>query len=228
MKAKWGAIVVDGRGKIGGHVASKNRSGSYFRTKVSPVNPQSSFQSAVRAIFTTLSQAWRSLSTAQIAAWNAAVDNFKGTNVFGDIKTPSGMNVFMRLNQNIVNVGGSQINVPPTDLSSPDGTEFTATSDVSDTEVELTWASGAVPASTVRVVEATPPVSPGVSFVKNQFRVIANIAAAAVSPQDVWADYVAKFGAPVAGQKIIVRMKDVSLTTGLTSPYYYASLIVTA
>jgi len=36
MKTLFGAIVVDGRGKLGGHVASKNRHGSYFRTKVSP------------------------------------------------------------------------------------------------------------------------------------------------------------------------------------------------
>jgi len=228
MKAKWGAIVVDGRGKIGGHVASKNRSGSYFRTKVSPVNPQTSLQTAVRAIFTMLSQAWRSLTTAQIAAWNASVDNFKGTNVFGDIKTPSGMNVFMRLNQNILNVGGSQINTPPTNLASPDGTPITATGDVSSTALEVAWTSGAVPAGTVRIVEATPPISPGVSFVKNQFRVIANVAAAATSPQNVWADYIAKYGTPAAGQKIIVRIKDVTLATGLTSPYYYAELIVTA
>jgi len=26
MKIKWGALVTDGRGKIGGQVASKNRS----------------------------------------------------------------------------------------------------------------------------------------------------------------------------------------------------------
>ena len=30
MKMKWGALVVDGRGKIGGQVASKNRAGAYL------------------------------------------------------------------------------------------------------------------------------------------------------------------------------------------------------
>jgi hypothetical protein len=47
MKMKFGAIVTEGRGKIGGHVASKNKSGAYLRTKVTPVNRQSVAQSNV-------------------------------------------------------------------------------------------------------------------------------------------------------------------------------------
>jgi len=49
MKTLFGAIVVDGRGKLGGHVASKNRHGSYFRTKVSPSQPASQYSANVRA-----------------------------------------------------------------------------------------------------------------------------------------------------------------------------------
>lgn len=225
MKAKWGALVVDGRGKIGGHVASKNRSGSYFRTKVSPVNPQSAAQLAVRAIFTLLSQAWRSLTAAQIAAWNACVDNFKGSDVFGDIKTLSGMNIYMRLNGNLQNVGAATIAVPPASLDSPEGSEITGVSDASAMTVTIT--SGAVvPADTVRVIELTPPISNGVSFVKNLFRVVKNVPAAGTAAQNVWADYVLKYGAPVAGQKIVARQKDVSTLTGLTSAYTYVEFVV--
>ena len=39
MKIKFGSEVVDGRGKIGGHVYSKNKGGAYKRTKVTPSNP---------------------------------------------------------------------------------------------------------------------------------------------------------------------------------------------
>ena len=66
MKIKWGAMVVDGSGKLGGHVASKNRGGSYFRTKVTPTNPNSTSQAAVRSRLTALSQAFRALTIAQI------------------------------------------------------------------------------------------------------------------------------------------------------------------
>ena len=50
MKIKWGALVVDGRGKLGGHVAAQNRGGSYLRTKVTPSNPQTTFQTGVRSM----------------------------------------------------------------------------------------------------------------------------------------------------------------------------------
>jgi len=55
MKTLFGAIVVDGRGKLGGHVASKNRHGSYFRTKVSPSQPASQYSANVRAAYYNLS-----------------------------------------------------------------------------------------------------------------------------------------------------------------------------
>ena len=49
MKAKFGSFIVDGRGKVNGHVISKNRAGSYIRTKVTPVNPRSTAQLTQRA-----------------------------------------------------------------------------------------------------------------------------------------------------------------------------------
>ena len=76
MKLKFGAIVTDGRGKIGGHVMSKNRGGAYMRTKVTPSNPRSTAQTTVRSHLTTLSQGWRGLSATAIAAWNSAVSSF--------------------------------------------------------------------------------------------------------------------------------------------------------
>ena len=85
MKAKFGSIVVAGSGKIGGHVASRNRGGAYFRTKVTPVNPNTPAQAAVKSRLTTQAQAWRSLTAAQRAQWNAAVADFARTDIFGDL-----------------------------------------------------------------------------------------------------------------------------------------------
>ena len=58
MKIKWGALMVDGRGKIGGQVASKNRAGAYMRNKVTPVNQQTSYQLTVRNRLSYYSQNW--------------------------------------------------------------------------------------------------------------------------------------------------------------------------
>ena len=77
MKILWGALVVDGRRKIGGQVASKNRGGAYMRNKVTPVNPQTAAQTAIRNRLAGLSQAWRALTAAQRAAWNGAVGTLR-------------------------------------------------------------------------------------------------------------------------------------------------------
>jgi hypothetical protein len=69
MLAKFGAIVVDGRGKINGFVASRNTYGSYFRTKVTPANPNTTAQALVRGQFTAVSQAWRGLTSSQRLGW---------------------------------------------------------------------------------------------------------------------------------------------------------------
>ena len=39
-KIKFGMMMTDASGKLGGQVFSKNRGGSYVRTKVTPTNPQ--------------------------------------------------------------------------------------------------------------------------------------------------------------------------------------------
>jgi len=217
MKAKFGAIVVAGSGKLGGHVASKNRSGAYFRTKVTPINPQSSAQVGARAVLTLLAQNWRGLTEGERTAWNSAVQGFKSTNIFGDIVNPSGLNLYTRLNANILNGGGTVITAPPAPGEAPNYITFSAVGDESGQTLAVTFSPSPVPANTAYILEATEQVSPGVTFLKNKYRKLKTIAAAATSPNAAGAAYIARFGALVAGQKIGLRMKAIDLTTGLVS-----------
>lgn len=228
MKAKFGMIVVDGRGKLGGHVLSKNRGGAYARTKVTPVNPDTTDQTQVRADFTSLSQAWRALTEAQRTAWNAAVDNFTSTDVFGDIKRPSGFNLYKKLNGNLDAIAEARITTPPLPGTAVGPETIALISDVSDGTVTLSWTGGNVPAGTTWIVEATAQVSAGKSFVKNLFRAINLHAAATASPQLEFATYTAKFGGLSAGTKIFVRVTPVTVATGIRGQALQTSAIVTA
>lgn len=214
MKIKFGSLVVDGRGKIGGHVASKNRGGSYLRTKVTPVNPQTTAQQNVRNSFTDLSQGWRGLTANQRLEWNNAVSNYTRTNIFGDLRTPSGKDLFQRLNGNLLAAGQATINSPVMPQGSGSFTSFTMVADTTGGGLDLTFAP-TIPAGMTAIVTATAPVSPGVSFVKNKFRQIDELAAGTTSPQDVAAAYIAKFGAlPAIGSKVFVKMDIVNNTSG--------------
>lgn len=226
MKAKFGAIVVAGSGKIGGHVASKNKAGAYFRTKVTPSNPRTSFQTAVRDRLASLSQGWRALTEAQRKAWNGAVDSFKKTNVFGDLKTPSGFNLYQRLNNNIITVGGTAITDPPLPQSV-----------ATISNAVLTGASGTPALSLAFDIEAgddagykvfaTAPASAGRKNLNNQFRLITQGATDPTSPLNLLSAYVAKFGSVgEVGQKIEVKIVACGSTTGIEAVPVTASVIL--
>jgi len=65
-------VYSDAWGSIAGLVYSRNRTGMYTRARVTPVNPQTEFQQAVRANQAELVAAWTAVLTpAQRAAWDA-------------------------------------------------------------------------------------------------------------------------------------------------------------
>jgi hypothetical protein len=214
MKAKFGAIVVAGSGKIGGHVASRNRAGSYFRTKVTPVNPSTSFQQGIRNRLAGISQAWKALTAAQRIAWNAAVGDYSKTDVFGDLRNPSGFNLFQRLNNNLLTIGESQISDPPVPGAVYSMTSMSLAVVTGSPALTLTFA-GAIPATDAVKLFATAPVSQGVSFVKSEFRLIGILSNSDTSPKVITTLYGAKFGAVTEnGLKVFVKAVPVNVATG--------------
>ena len=230
MKMKFGAIVVDGRGKIGGHVASKNRAGSYLRTKVTPVNPQTAYQTAVRNRLSGISSGWRALTAAVRSAWNSAVSDYAKTDIFGDLRNPTGFNLYQRLNNNALTVGAAAIATPPAVAAVPSFATFSATVEDATVaeDVELVFTEAIAATESVKVF-ATAPLSPGVSFVKSEYRLVAILTNADTTPHDLTADYVAKFGGTgTVGQKVFFKMSQVTDLTGIEGSPISASAIVTA
>lgn len=227
-KAKFGMMVTDMRNKVGGQVFTKNRGGAVVRTKVTPANPQTASQSSVRNRFTTLSQAWRALTQAQRDAWNAAVTGYQRTDIFGDLRSPSGLNLFQRLNNVLLAIGETQIDTPPLpgEVANCYVTSVTAAVAVPAMSIVL---NAAVPADTAVKLFATEPMSPGREFVKSQFRLIAVLPAAEATPFNALASYVTKFGSTGAiGQKIFVKTVPCSTVTGQEGSAAVASVITVA
>ena len=228
MKLKYGAIVVDGRGKIGGHVASKNRAGAYLRTKVTPVNPQSTYQSSVRNRLTSLSQGWRGLTDAQRNSWNSAVADYAKTDIFGDLRNPSGFNLYQRLNNNLLNIGVVAISTPPIPSSVDAFTSFTLAAAAGANTITATFAPAISATMSVKAF-ATSPQSAGKSFVKSEYRQIGVLTSTSASPFALTTMYNAKFGSVgAAGQKIFVKFVQVNEATGQEGTPIVARAIVAA
>lgn len=227
-KIKLSAIVSEMRGKLNGSVFSKNRGGAYVRTKVTPVNPSTVAQGSVRAALTSFSQGWRALTQAQRDAWNSAVANWATTDIFGDIKNPSGINLYNKLNLNLFNAGQSAIATPPLPASVGFFDSLTLTAAAGTPALSAAFTATGLAAGQTVIVEATPMLSPGINNAKSKFRKISTFAGGTASPANILAAYTGKFGALVAGQKIIVRLKAIDDTTGTAGQYTSAEVIIAA
>lgn len=192
-KIKFGAMMVDASGKLGGQVFSKNRGGAYIRTKTTPLNPQTTAQMSIRGIFASISSAWSVLSEASRQSFNNLVSSYARTDIFGDLRNPSGKNLFQRLNQNLAISGQDQIII----CSQPQEVPFANLSEVvlnsDDSEINLSYSGNATGSKIV--VWATPPLSAGTSFVKNKLRQIGVLVGAEAVSVNIVNEYIAKFGA---------------------------------
>jgi len=213
-KIKWGALVVDGRNKVGGQVLSKNRAGSYMRNKVTPVNPRSSYQSISRQRLAGLASSWRGLTEPQRASWRSAVEDFKTTDIFGDIRIPSGFNLYQKLNNNLLQTEGALLTSPPVPQALAKIREVTA--DVTALGVvKIAVGLDGLTNDQIVQVDATPPLSAGKNFVKSEFRRIALLEDSWGTSQPITAQYVDRFGNTFSkGMRIFFRVFVVHVVTG--------------
>ena len=226
-KIKWGAIVVDGRGKLGGHVFTKTKSGATMRTKVTPVNPQTSAQASARSRLGGNSQQWGTLTEKQRESWQNRAKETSKTNIFGDQYFPSGKNLFTSLNNNLLLVGAAPITVAPALGQMPFIVKIVLNIIAQPAAINIEFEySGSVDDHYI-VYEATTGFSQGKYNFDGSYRNIGSVPAGEplTSAQLVIA-YREKFGAIVAATKISFRCYFVHGLTGQASPRFSVNAIV--
>jgi len=208
------ALVADVRKKIGGNVFSKVRSGAMVRRKVSPIQPRSSAQRNVRASFTFLAKAWSSASMddTKRAAWNALAANYPQKDKFGASHTLTGLQMFLKLNRALNFLGLGPVYDPPATLAAgyPGDLSLTATSPST-----LTLNSAVAPAAGENgIIYAAAQQSPGRTFVGNKYRAIDVTGVATAGPWNIGPGYVNKFGALIAGKKVPIMLRFITVASG--------------
>ena len=224
-KIKFGMMMTDARGKLGGQVFSKNGAGSYVRTKVTPTNPQTSAQSAVRSLFAQISAGWSGLTTDQRSSFNTKVGDYSTTNVFGDLVNPTGKSLYQRLNQNLGNSEQALINTCPSPIAIPSGLVESTECSVAGENLDIVTDGDSTNSKVL--VFATPVLSDGTSFVKNKLRQIGVADGGNNVSIDVWSEYVAKYGTPTSSANIYIGIKFIN-AQGQASPLQTAKLTLVA
>ncbi len=227
-KIKFGAIVTDMRGKVGSQVFSRNKSGAYARSfKVNVISATAS-QVTARMRLSTLSSAWRSLTQVQRNSFNEAVTSFKHTNIFGSIISPSGFDLYVKLNCNLVQIDVAPISTAPTPGLVQNVASLSVVSDATTPAVTISWDASTVSIDHYFVISATKCLSPGVNYVKNLLRSIVVVPQSQAVPYDATAVYQAKFTDITDGDRISISIVSVNSITGQKSAPLYATCIVAA
>ena len=190
-------------GSVGNTTSSRNRSGQYRRQRSFPTQPRTAAQVNARARLAGQSAAWRGLTEAQRAAWNAFAQSFTVVNNLGTTISLTGSQCFVKVNTTNLLNGDPTVQAPPAlpAFAACTITGMTATF----TGAVLNLAGANPTAGTKFQIYASPQLSAGVSYNAN-FRYLATNQVFAAGIMDIKAAYVAKFGALIAGKKIFVRV----------------------
>lgn len=146
-------IAGQASGSLGGTVFSHNRGGQYTRQRVTPVDPDTSEQQALRVSWSELAATWRDdLSQAQRDAWAIFADQNRYPNRIGTERKITGRGEFFRANLVKLQVGhwlGDALALvfdPPAlgPHGPPDTTFVVSIGSAPSAEFDLAWQSDGV------------------------------------------------------------------------------------
>jgi hypothetical protein len=109
-----GGGVAAVSGSVGGTTFSRNRGGPYIRVRAVPINPNTTYQAAVRALVAELTSRWLNTLTAdQRAAWDTYAENVELPNPLGQNRNVGGLGMYVR--SNVGRLQASQTSFPRVD-----------------------------------------------------------------------------------------------------------------
>lgn len=209
---KLGAVAAEIRGSIGGTVFARNRGGQYIRSRSVPINPASTRQVVVRQRLATLSEAWtNTLTQAQRDAWDLYADNVQLPNRLGELRSVTGLNMYVRGNALLLDTAGTRVDDAPTEFTAGPSFTPTITLDASADTLSVTNLGGYTPSTDGTVgllIQQGRPQQAGVTFYRSPFQRIdgSQIADEATDlPTDV------PLAFPIAaGQAVFIRTATVT------------------
>lgn len=205
-KFTYGPIVSDARNKVAGVVFSRSRSGPYGRTKVSPTQPRTSYQRTVRSFFSALSKLWGDATMdANRAGWRSLAERYPVKDVFGNSRTLTGLQMFVKCNRALQAVGETVLLVAPASLIANTPGVITATAVAGAGTIAITVATNPSLLE-VPVIFAAGPVSRGKNTIGGALRQIMHPNPGVAGPYAAGASYVTKFGSWAVGQRLFFEV----------------------
>ena len=193
-------------GKIGLQVFYPGRNGQVVRQWVVPANPKTGDQLLVRSHLTQVTRAWGSLTELQRQAWISAALNYNTNPVLGQSGKLTGAQLHTKINCALLAIGAAVVTLPPAAPSFA-GTGCTAL-EITNTAgtIAIKLATSSTPPDGT-MLRGSAPQSAG-TYRAISLRLLGTLESPVGGKVDITAQYTAKFGAPVAGQKLFVSVTE--------------------
>ena len=214
-------LDVPQSGSLAGVTSSRNRFGQYRRTRATPVNPNSTAQGAVRGRLAANAAAWRTLTSAQIAGWSDLGNSMTRTDSLGQVVTLTGFQAYCSVNGNNIAAGNAAVADAPALTTPP--TIITLAITLTAAAFSLAYTVTPLGAGQRLLAYVSLQRSAGRRF-ESDYRLLQVTAAAAASPANIYAAYVARFGVPIVGNRIFVKCRTYAL--GFLSGPFVSSAVV--
>jgi len=197
-------LVPPQSGSIAGQTASRNRYGQYVRTRAVPVNPNSVPQTVARARLGAQAAAYRTLTDAQRAGWDSLGLMMTRTDSLGQQYDLTGAQAYASVNSLNAAAGNAVVADAPA-LTTP-GTLLTAVLTLTAAAMSVAYTATPLAAGVRLFSFCSPQRSAGRSY-ESDYRLIAVSAAAAASPANIYAAYLARLGVPVVGNRVFFQLQ---------------------
>lgn len=183
------------------------KSYSQVRKYTKPSNPDSALQLITRERFASTSAGWSALPQANRDEWNLAATEVINVDQFGN-KKQSGKNYFTGANVALAQVAAATINTPGNKVMTAaiGFADITLALGVIELNVDLDTVSG----TDYVIVSFSRPQSAGTSAFPSLGIVVFKDLSADIADLDITDDYVARFGAFSAGQKLFWQIDTVT------------------
>ncbi len=216
-KVHFTAAISELRNKLGGSVYARNRYGAYARNYAIPDQPNTVYQTDMRALFGAVSSYWAIITEDEREQWRQAATRVVRYDIFSNSGYLTGLQYFNKINIELMLVTDELITTPPALRSTPlfSGLELSLNIVGLDFSVDL--ANNLLTSEYAMVIRATPAQSQGATFFKNLYSIVDIVDDASTLPQNIFVNYISKFIGFDSASRVGVQVYSVDKTTGLRS-----------
>lgn len=226
-KIKFGAVITDSRGHIGGITYKWSKDGNVAQRLVTPTRHMSPESSTARARFSSLSRRWWSILTpTQRTAWRALAAANPRVNVWGDEFPRTGHMLYVGVNALLLQSGYPSVDTAPPSQTVTALSTLTLTTTAPETAT-LTFTPSPIPANHVLYVRARANFSPGILPGASAMRFLLASAEDITSPYNIGTQWTTQFGPLTQGRQQAVQAALLNSSTGALSPALIALSICT-